>query len=403
MMIRGDSDRPRRAHVRFGPFFSALAAIALAAVTANAQVPANIETQLVKMGHIVDPPCTAKLYRPLMPANDVTSSAEPLYPGITVVRDQSFGPNAKDVVDIFTADKGPASRPVLIYVPGGGGNKIELQDKEANAFYDNIMRWATQNGMVGVNMQRHAGQGWDAGAKDISAMIQWVEANISKYHGNPGRMFIWAHSAGNNPLGTYIGRPELWGPKGVGVKGVIFMSPAAFDIAPLEVPPPKPGSNPFAALADSGKTCGLPGGAAMSSAGALPGRAEGQPGGPDAAFAPPAGGGGRPGGRPGAGFGGAPVDAATRLERSSLPELKKTTVKIILASAQLDPGADPAVDGGVVPFNKVLHDELCKEGPAHCPTLLYFKGESHMSEVFSIGTSDKTVSGPILAWMKKIK
>jgi hypothetical protein len=35
--------------------------------------------------------------------------------------------------------------------------------------------------------------------------------------------------------------------------------------------------------------------------------------------------------------------------------------------------------------------------------LLSFKGESHMSEVFSIDTSDKTVSGPILAWMKKIK
>ena len=34
---------------------------------------------------------------------------------------------------------------------------------------------------------------------------------------------------------------------------------------------------------------------------------------------------------------------------------------------------------------------------------LYLKDESHMSEVFSIDTPDKTVSGPILAWMKKIK
>jgi hypothetical protein len=254
--------------------------------------------------------------------------------------------------------------------------------------------------MVGVNMQRHGGPGWDAGAKDISSMIQWVEANISKYHGNPDRMFIWAHSAGNMPLGTYIGRPELYGPKGVGVKGVIFMSPAAFDIAPLELPSPPPGSNPFAMLADSGKTCGVQGGA-FSSSGALPGQAEGQPGGPDAAPGPPPGGaGGRPGGGPPAGFGGPPVDAATRLARSSLPELKKTPVKIILANAELDPGVDSR---GIMPFNQILHDELCKEGPNHCPTLLLFKGESHMSEVFSIGTPDKTVSGPILAWMKKIK
>jgi hypothetical protein len=387
--------------VKLGKLLSVVLAMSFAVVAAEAQVPADIEAGLVKMGHIVDPPCTAKLYRPLMPANDINSTATPTYPGITVVRDASFGPNPKDVVDIFTADKGAASRPVLIYVPGGGGNKIELQDKEANAFYDNIMRWATKNGMVGVNMQRHAGQGWDAGAKDISAMMQWVEANIAKYHGNPDRMFIWAHSAGNNPLGTYIGRPELYGPKGVGVKGVIFMSPAAFDIAPLEVPPAPGGSNPFAALSESGKTCGVEGGA-FSSSGALPGRTQGQPGGPDAAPGPPPGGaGGRPGGGPPAGFGGPPVDAATRLARSSLPELKKTSVKIILANAELDPGVDPK--SGIMPFNQVLHDELCKEGPEHCPTLLYFKGESHMSEVFSPDTPDKMVSGPILAWMKKIK
>lgn len=388
--------RPRR-----NLFWGAVLLLSAAAVAAEAQVPANIEAQLLKMGQIVDPPCTAKLYRPLMPANDVRSDVTPLYPGITVARDVSFGSNPKDVVDIFTADKGPASRPVLIYVPGGAGNKLELQDKEANAFYDNIMRWATQNGMVGVNMQRHGGGEWNAGAKDISSMIQWVEANIGKYHGNPDHMIIWAHSAGNMPLGTYIGRPELWGPKGVGVKGVIFMSPAAFDIAPLELPPPPPGSNPFAILANAGKTCGVKGGA-TSSEGALPGRTEGQPGGPDAAFGPPAGGRGPGGGGPPRGFGGPPVDPATRLARSSLPELKKTTVKIMLANAQLDPGVDEA-HGYVMPFNQMLHDELCKEGAAHCPALLVFKGESHMSEVFSIDTPDKTVSGPVLAWIKRIK
>ena len=97
-----------RGHRRF---LSGFVAISCMVVAAEAQVPSGIETQLVKMGHIVDPPCTAKLYRPLLPANDITSSANPLYPGITVVRDASFGPNPKDVVDIFTADKGPDRAP----------------------------------------------------------------------------------------------------------------------------------------------------------------------------------------------------------------------------------------------------------------------------------------------------
>ena len=74
-------------------------------------------------------------------------------------------------------------------------------------------------GLVAVLMQRHPGANWDDPARDVSALIQWVEGNIGKYKGNPERMFIWAHSAGNGPLGTYIGHPQLWGPKGVGVKG----------------------------------------------------------------------------------------------------------------------------------------------------------------------------------------
>jgi hypothetical protein len=60
--------------------------------------------------------------------------------------------------------------------------------------------------------------------------------------------------------------------------------------------------------------------------------------------------------------------------------------------------------------DKALHDELCKidgakakDGAGRCPAMLFAKGESHMSEVFSIDTDDKIVSGPILSWIKKVK
>jgi triacylglycerol lipase len=100
---------------------------------------------------------------------------------------------------------------------------------------------------------------------------------------------------------------------------------------------------------------------------------------------------------------GAPeVDAATQLARSSLPALKTSTARILLANAELDVGTDPA-QGNVMAFNKVLSDELCKAGADRCPTLLIAKGHSHMSIVFSIDTPDTTVSGPILAWIRATK
>ena len=381
----------------------AVAALALSAMlpaaTASAQVPENIYQGLLKIGQVVDPACTAKLYRSLMPVNDLTSGGEKPYPGITVKRDVSFGSNVKDVIDIFAADKGAGNRPVLIYVPGGGGNKTEQQVKEGNAFYDNIGRWATKNGMVAVLMQRHPGANWDDPPKDVSTLIQWVQANIKTYQGNPDRVFAWAQSAGNGPLGTYVGRPELYGPKGVGLKGAIYMS-GQWNIAPLQPEPdagpggrggpPAPGGEaPASPFPAPGSTCGAGG----------PGSGDGAIAGPSgqAPAAPRAGG---PGG-PGAGRGGGrgQVDPAVQLERSTLEGYKKVSTKLFFATAELDPG----INGKMHNFYQMLHDELCKLGKDRCPTMLFEKRHSHMSEVFSIDTADTSVSGPILAWMKSVK
>ena len=351
---------------------------ALAANVGHAQPPPQIEAALVKIGPIVDPVCTAKLYRPLMPEHDITSKVAQLYPGISIARNQSFGPDPKDVVDVFSGKAGGSKRTVLVYVPGGAGNKIEIQDKTANAFYDNIGRFATQHDMVGVLMQRKASTTWDGGARDISAMLQWVEAHIGEYGGNPDRIFIWAHSAGNVPLGTYLGRPELWGPKGVGVRGAILMSGAPFDIAPAKVPTLAAGD----ILAKAGETCGTKVGmaSAAGSDGALPGVPPGGPGGPPlhSDFMPPAG------PRP---------TAQMQLARSSLPELRNAPFKLLIVSGELDPRS-------LLAFSKTLHESICDANSAHCPQYLIAKGQSHVSLVFSIDTADKGVSGPVLAFIR---
>src|SRR5437899_3096578 len=264
----------------------------------------------------------------------------PLYPGVTIARDVSFGQHPKDLVDIFSSDKGGGNRTVLIYVPGGGGNKIEQQDREANAFYDNIGRWAVKNDMIAVTMQRHAGENWDDGGKDISTMIQWLQANVAKYKGNPDRMFIWAHSAGNGPLGVYIGHPEIHGPKGVGVKGAVFMS--GNPVPGLGAPEGGRGGAPNP-LAGAGSSCGVANGAGANAN-------EGAISGPSSVTA----GGGRgaaPAGAPGGGRGAQQIDAATQAARSNLPGFKTTKAAILLARAELDPG----VNGDMLASDIALH------------------------------------------------
>jgi len=88
-----------------------------AAGIAQAEVPPQIAKELITIGRGVCVPETAQLYRSLHP--------NPPYPGVTIVRDISFGPDPKDVLDVFAPEKGGGKRPVLIYVSGGAGNKLQ--------------------------------------------------------------------------------------------------------------------------------------------------------------------------------------------------------------------------------------------------------------------------------------
>jgi triacylglycerol lipase len=312
------------------------------AVTSFAAVPPDIAAKLKEIGPVLDVPGTAKLYRPLQPT--------PPYPGVKVERNIKYVDTDRTVLDVFFPEKGGGKRPVLIYVSGGAGNKTEPVP-DGDAFYDNIMLWAVKNGMTGVNVQRRGGQGleWNEPAKDIGRVIDWVQQNISQYKGNPDRVFIWAHSAGTGPVSTYVGHPELYGPKGVGLKGVVLMGTPNFNIAPVTVPgrggPPKGG--------------------------------------------PPPDGKGKAGGR---GF--TPLDPATQLARSNLPGLLKVNIPIFLGAGELDLP-------GMTEFHEILKGQLCMV--KNCPTVMVFKGHSHVSEVFSPNTADDSVTGPILKWMKSAK
>ncbi len=368
--------------------------MALAPTAGFAQVPEPIYKELVRIGKIVDVSCTAKLYRPLMPQNDYNTwwppgaaapdpSKAKLYPGVTITRDMQFGPHDKDLVDIFMKDGAPRNRPVFIYVAGGGGNKIEQQIREANAFYDNIGRWGTNNGFVVVTVQRHPVRNWDDGGRNIAMAVDWVKANISRWGGDGNNIVMAAHSAGTFPTGQYVGHPERW-LNGVQIKGMIYIS--GNPIPTILPPQPRPANAP--ALPAPGSTCGSNANMASN---------EGMIAGPSGytPAPPPAGG---PGGPP-------PLTDAQRAERDNLPGFKKTPVKLMLVRAELDPG----VEGDMLPADTAIHDALCategrgaRDGQGRCPVMFYAKRHSHVSEVFSFDTPDTTFSGPILAFAKSV-
>ena len=168
--------------------------------TATAQVPRDIAAALRGIGPIVDVANTRPLYEPLFAAQ-----REP-YPNVTVARDVSYGADPLNTFDIFAPQSAPkAARTVAFYLLGGG---FERGDKRmpGTPFYDNLMLWLAEHGMVGVNMNyrlapKHT---WPAAEEDMAAAVGWVQTHIGQFGGNPDRIVLWGESAGACLIAGYL-------------------------------------------------------------------------------------------------------------------------------------------------------------------------------------------------------
>lgn len=96
----------------------------------------------------------------------------------------------------------------------------------------------------------------------------------------------------------------------------------------------------------------------------------------------------KPVGKPEAAYFG---DKAGTAEVSSLAGLVTSNVPLLVAYAELDP--PPFIEQA-----RLLNDTLCAR--ARCPRLVYLPGHSHMSEVYAINTSDRSLSAPVVEFAK---
>jgi dienelactone hydrolase len=305
-----------KAHLALAMFV----AMASAPGTVLAQVPPDIAAGIRKIGPVVDTPATDKLYAPLF-----AEQKEP-YSNVKVTRDVAYGADAANKLDVFASGNG-AGKTVVVYVHGGGFERGE-KHRPGSPFYDNIMIWLTQQGMVGVNMNYRLApkNTWPAAHEDLAAVVRWVKHNIAQYGGDPDRVALWGQSAGASLIAGYLAHPQFWGPNGHGIK---------------------------AAVMNSGFYENDRGASAY--------------------------------------FGNDPKELA---ERSATEGLKKVTIPLVMTHTEVDlPDAVREADAA----NKAL----CDAG--RCPTYLVFKDHSHISQGYSVGTTDTSVSGPILQVLQKIK
>jgi len=193
--------------------------------------PEEVRTLLRKIGPIWGRDIRAhsalvkQAYRPLLAAAPKN--------GIEVIRDQPYGSQPRQVLDLFLPMPGagidqPAKsagkrRPVVAFVHGGAFVRGDKRTDEQ--MYDNVLYWFARKGYIGVNIEYRSAPGapYPGGADDVAAAIDWLHREITHRDGDPDRMFLVGHSAGGTHAATYACDPAV-GYLGAHVAGLVLIS-----------------------------------------------------------------------------------------------------------------------------------------------------------------------------------
>lgn len=138
-------------------------------------------------------------------ADEVTLIPEPSVPGDSTLNVNVFTPAPGDTA---------AALPVLVWIHGGGF----FAGSPASPWYDG--RAFNRDGIVSVTISYRLGfDGFgylpdaphNRGVRDWIAALEWVQANVAAFGGDPGRVTLAGQSAGGGAVLTLLGMPAAQG------------------------------------------------------------------------------------------------------------------------------------------------------------------------------------------------
>jgi acetyl esterase/lipase len=205
------------------PAAAALSLSVLGAAPLHAQVdklPRYLQETLAQLG-----PRYERDSRNAIPATvDAFQSILKVSPkdGVAVARDQAYGPDPRQVLDVYQPTVRTGA-PVVIFVHGGA---YTASDKDIGEPYGNVATWFARQGVLGINANYRLAPAaqWPAGVEDVRGMVAWAKANAARYGGDPNSIFLIGHSAGATHVAGYIFDKGLQPAEGPGIKGAVLIS-----------------------------------------------------------------------------------------------------------------------------------------------------------------------------------
>lgn len=153
---------------------------------------AQIAAALRAIGRALNPDTLARTQ------SQLRAQLEPAaWPAMRISRDQAYGPDPRQRLDIYTPEAAAGPRAVLVFVHGGGFLRGDKQIPDS-PFFDNVAAVAARGDMIAVNITYRLAPShtWPAGAEDVCAATAWIKENIASCGGDPQRLYLMGTSAG---------------------------------------------------------------------------------------------------------------------------------------------------------------------------------------------------------------
>ena len=120
--------------------------------------------------------------------------------------DLAYGPDPKQVLDLYLPEGEVSDAPVFLFLHGGG---FREGDK---AHYGSVAEPFVNRGVItAIASYRLTGSGshYPDQPDDVKSTVKWLFENISQYGGNPENIYVGGHSAGAI-LSADIGVDRAW-------------------------------------------------------------------------------------------------------------------------------------------------------------------------------------------------
>lgn len=149
-------------------------------------------------------------------------------------RNIAYGPDPRNVLDIYAPTSGAGPWPVIVFIHGGSwssGNKVP---------YEFVGRALAAQGFLTlvINYRLHPEHPYPSFVEDAALALDWATRHAGEYGGNPHRIFGMGHSAGGYNVSLAVLDKKYLAKFGTDVSAIkaVASLAAPLDFLPLDTP-----------------------------------------------------------------------------------------------------------------------------------------------------------------------